>query len=276
MKISKTIAGLACSTALLLGTIGAPIAHADDEAPAAPVVAAPAALAADAPAADQQLPAAQPAPKPQPKKATVTVKKAPKTVRVKKKFTVSGTMTAKGAKASLQRWTGKKWSTIAKDTTTSKGKFSFSAKLTKAGKTKLRVVTAATPKYKKAVSAKKTVKVRDTKAREAMKFALGKVGKRYVHGATGPNAFDCSGLTSYAYAKAGVKLPRNSRAQMSVGKRVSKSNLKPGDLVFFYSPVSHVAIYIGDGKVVHAGNPRTGVNVTKLKYMPFSGARRVG
>ena len=63
---------------------------------------------------------------------------------------------------------------------------------------------------------------------------------------------------------------------MSVGKRVSKSNLKPGDLVFFYSPVSHVAIYIGDGKVVHAGNPRTGVNVTKLKYMPFSGARRVG
>lgn len=274
MKISKTIAGLACSTALLLGTIGAPIAHADDATPETPVVAGAAAPAADAPAAEQ-VPAAQPAPKPKPKKATVTVKKVPKTVRVKKKFTVSGTMTAKGAKASLQRWTGKKWTTIAKDTTTSKGKYSFSASLTKVGKTKLRVVTAATPTYKRAVSAKKIVKVRDTKAREAMKYALAKVGSRYVYGTTGPNTFDCSGLTGYAYAKVGVKLPRSSRGQLSAGKPVSKSNLKPGDLVFFYSPVSHVAIYIGDGKVVHAGNPRTGVNVIKMKYMPFAGARRV-
>ena len=259
----KTIASVACSAAMFLGAAGAPTAHAD----ALPATAAAKPAASTVSAAVRV---------PQPKKATVKVKKAPKTVRVKKKFTVKGTATAKGVKASLQRWTGKKWSTIAKTTVTSRGKYSFTAKISKVGKTKLRVVTAATSDYKRAVSAKKKLTVRDTKAREAVKFALAKVGKSYRHGATGPNAFDCSGLTSYAYAKAGVKLPRSSRSQLSKGKSVKKKNLKPGDLVFFYSPVSHVAIYIGDGKVVHAGNPRTGVNVTKLKYMPFSGARRVG
>lgn len=260
----KTIVSLACSATMFFGAIGVPAAHADAAPPAA-TVAGPTASKVSASV-----------PVPQPKKATVKVKKAPKTVRVKKKFTVKGTATAKGVKASLQRWTGKKWSTIAKTTVTSRGKYSFTAKISKVGKTKLRVVTAATSDYKRAVSAKKKLTVRDTKAREAVKFALAKVGKSYQHGATGPNAFDCSGLTSYAYAKAGVKLPRSSRSQLSKGKSVKKKNLKPGDLVFFYSPVSHVAIYIGDGKVVHAGNSRTGVNVTKLKYMPFSGARRVG
>lgn len=113
-------------------------------------------------------------------------------------------------------------------------------------------------------------------ANTAVKAALGKVGSSYVHAATGPNSFDCSGLTSYAYRQAGITLPRNSRSQFSAGTKISKSNLKPGDLVFYYSPISHVGIYIGNGKIVHAANPRTGVNTTSVNSMPFAGAVRVG
>lgn len=102
------------------------------------------------------------------------------------------------------------------------------------------------------------------------------MGKRYVWGTSGPNTFDCSGLTSYAYRQVGISLSRSSRVQFSsAGRKVSKSELKPGDLVFYYSPVSHVGMYIGNGKIVHAANPRSGVKVVGLNTMPFSGARRV-
>ena len=113
------------------------------------------------------------------------------------------------------------------------------------------------------------------KTQVAVKAAMSQVGKRYRLGTSGPSSFDCSGLTKYAFGKGGVKLPHSARQQSSKGKYVSKSNLKRGDLVFFYRPVSHVGIYLGNGEIVHAGNRRTGVNVTKLKYMPFAGARRV-
>lgn len=106
--------------------------------------------------------------------------------------------------------------------------------------------------------------------------ALSKVGSSYRHAASGPSAFDCSGLTSWAYRQVGINLPRSSKSQFaSAGTRVSKSNLQPGDLVFYYSPVSHVAIYIGDGKIVDAANSRTGVRVASVNSMPFSGAARV-
>jgi len=89
-------------------------------------------------------------------------------------------------------------------------------------------------------------------------IAKKKVGSRYVSGATGPNAFDCSGFTSYVYKKAiGKKLPRSSSAQKNVGKRVSRANAKPGDLI--WSP-GHVAVYVGNGKQIDAGNPRVGVS----------------
>ena len=116
---------------------------------------------------------------------------------------------------------------------------------------------------------------KQTAAKKAVAAALSKVGSRYVYAQSGPNAFDCSGLTSYAYRQAGITLSRSSRAQLSEGQKVSKSNLQPGDLVFFYSPVSHVGLYIGDGKIVHAANPRSGVNTTSLNSMPFAGAVRV-
>ncbi len=109
----------------------------------------------------------------------------------------------------------------------------------------------------------------------ALSSAMSKLGKPYVYGATGPNAFDCSGLVGWAYKQVGVALPRTSAAQSRVGKPVSKSDLRPGDLVFFYSPVSHVAMYIGNGKVVHASTSGQPVKVSDLNKMPFNSARRV-
>lgn len=109
----------------------------------------------------------------------------------------------------------------------------------------------------------------------ALSTALDQLGKPYRWGATGPSAFDCSGLISYAYSKAGKDVPRTSRAQASVGTEVSKSNLKPGDLVFFYSPVSHVGIYTGNGKIVHASTSGEPVKVSDMDDMPFNSARRL-
>jgi cell wall-associated NlpC family hydrolase len=86
----------------------------------------------------------------------------------------------------------------------------------------------------------------------AIATALGQVGDRYQHAAMGPDAFDCSGLTSYAYAAAGISLPHSSRAQSQLGTQVSRAELQAGDLVFFYDPVSHVGLYIGNGMMVHA------------------------
>ena len=113
-------------------------------------------------------------------------------------------------------------------------------------------------------------------AQTAVNTALAQVGDRYVYGATGPNSFDCSGLTTFSYKAAGVSLPRTSKAQSGFGAPVSKANLQPGDLVFFYSPVSHVAMYIGNGQIVHALNSSKPVQVMKLDSMPsYAGARRV-
>jgi peptidoglycan DL-endopeptidase CwlO len=110
----------------------------------------------------------------------------------------------------------------------------------------------------------------------AVNYALGQVGDAYVYGAAGPDAFDCSGLTMMAWAQAGVSLPHSSSAQMSSGPSISQSELQPGDLVFYYSPVSHVGMYIGNGQIAHAANPSTGVQVTGVDTMPFSGAVRPG
>ena len=110
----------------------------------------------------------------------------------------------------------------------------------------------------------------------AIKYALAQVGDAYVWGAAGPNAFDCSGLTMMAYAQAGVSLPHSSRAQYGSGTHVSKSALQPGDLVFYYSPISHVGIYLGNGMIVHAANPGAGVKVSPVDEMPYAGAVRPG
>ncbi|BAK56190.1 NPL/P60 family secreted protein [Candidatus Arthromitus sp. SFB-mouse-Japan] len=97
-------------------------------------------------------------------------------------------------------------------------------------------------------------------------FAKSLIGKPYMYGKTGPNSFDCSGFVKYVYGNFGINLPRTSQAQAYVGTRVSRSELKPGDLVFSntYSSLSHVGVYVGDGKFVHAANSSTGVTVSSV------------
>jgi cell wall-associated NlpC family hydrolase len=110
----------------------------------------------------------------------------------------------------------------------------------------------------------------------AVAYAMAQVGDAYVYGAAGPDAYDCSGLTMAAWGAAGVALPHSSGAQMGSGTPVSIDALQPGDLVFYYSPVSHVAMYIGNGQIVHAANPSSGVMVSSVSSMPISGAVRPG
>ncbi len=114
------------------------------------------------------------------------------------------------------------------------------------------------------------------RAAAAVAYAMAQVGDSYVYGAAGPSAFDCSGLTMMAWAQSGVALPHSSSMQYSSGSRVSSSDLQPGDLVFYYSPISHVGMYIGNGMIVHAANPSSGVEVSELYSMPYVGAVRPG
>ncbi|MFF7246962.1 NlpC/P60 family protein [Embleya sp. NPDC008237] len=113
-----------------------------------------------------------------------------------------------------------------------------------------------------------------SKAAQAVAFAKAQIGKPYVYGATGPNAYDCSGLVQAAYKSAGISLPRVTNDQFAADPHVSVANLQPGDLVFFYSGISHVGIYIGDGKMVHAANPRKPVEIASISTMPIAGATR--
>jgi peptidoglycan DL-endopeptidase CwlO len=98
----------------------------------------------------------------------------------------------------------------------------------------------------------------------AVAFAEAQVGKSYVFGASGPGAYDCSGLTMRAWQAGGVSLPHQSAEQYSDTQHVSRGDLQPGDLLFFYSPIHHVGIYIGGGEFVHAANPGQGVIVSSL------------
>ncbi|MFF9361735.1 C40 family peptidase [Streptomyces griseoluteus] len=114
-----------------------------------------------------------------------------------------------------------------------------------------------------------------SRASAAVAYAYRKLGSPYVWGATGPDAFDCSGLIQAAYRSAGISLPRTTYAQINAGRRVSRSQLQPGDLVFFYSGISHVGIYVGNGRMIHAPNPSAPVRVAPIDQMPFAGATRV-
>ena len=97
----------------------------------------------------------------------------------------------------------------------------------------------------------------------------------YVYGGGGPDSFDCSGLTSYAYASIGVVLPHSSKAQSQLGVQIARKDLRPGDIVYFYSPVSHVGLYLGDGKMVEARTFGQPVSVTSVDRSGYQGAVRV-
>ena len=113
-------------------------------------------------------------------------------------------------------------------------------------------------------------------AQAAVDAALAQIGKPYQWGASGPSSFDCSGLTMYAWAHAGVSLPHNSGAQYSATTRVDRSDLAPGDLLFFGSPIHHVGMYIGNGQMVEAPYSGQTVRAVSIGRSDYVGAGRPG
>lgn len=124
----------------------------------------------------------------------------------------------------------------------------------------------------KSIKQAKSLNVASGRSGLAIKFAFKQIGDRYVFGADGMINWDCSGLTMRAFQSAGVNLPHSSAAQSRMGKSIPFSKKQPGDLVFFGSPVSHVGIYIGGGKMVHA--PRSGSRV-KIASASSLGSKRL-
>ncbi|MFI9809340.1 C40 family peptidase [Streptomyces sp. NPDC052301] len=114
-------------------------------------------------------------------------------------------------------------------------------------------------------------------AAAVVSFVKAQIGKAYVSGATGPSAYDCSGLVQTAFKQVGISLPRVSQDQSTAGTQVSLSNLQPGDILYWGSAGSayHVAVYVGDGMFVGAQNPSSGVGEHPLSYDPPTGAVRV-
>jgi peptidoglycan DL-endopeptidase CwlO len=111
-------------------------------------------------------------------------------------------------------------------------------------------------------------------AAAAVRYAYAQVGKPYSFGAAGPSAFDCSGLTMMAWRQAGIALPHSAAGQYGIGRHVSRSELQPGDLIFRYSPISHVAMYIGNGLQIAATHTGSTVKVQSAFYGPIVGYSR--
>ena len=113
-------------------------------------------------------------------------------------------------------------------------------------------------------------------AQIAVDTALAQQGKPYVWGGTGPGGYDCSGLTWSAYRAAGVQLPRTSRAQSTAGVSVPWYAMQPGDLIFFYDPVGHVGMALGNGLMVHSSTYGEPVSVVRVDSVPgYHSTRRV-
>lgn len=131
--------------------------------------------------------------------------------------------------------------------------------------------TAAKANYSASASAKPAASSTGQKVVDAV---YSKIGAPYAWGATGPSSFDCSGLTSWAYAQAGKQIPRTSQAQASGGTPVAISDLQPGDIVAYYGGATHGGIYVGNGQIVDALNSGTPVSERPLNYMPIHSAVR--
>ncbi|MGM1077208.1 NlpC/P60 family protein [Streptomyces sp. H28] len=113
------------------------------------------------------------------------------------------------------------------------------------------------------------------RAAAAVAAARSALGKPYVWGANGPSGFDCSGLTQWSYAQAGVAIPRTSQAQRHAGRQIPLSEARPGDLVVYRSDASHVGMYVGNGQVIHAPYPGAPVRHDPVGMMPVSSVTRV-
>lgn len=117
--------------------------------------------------------------------------------------------------------------------------------------------------------------LRDGSIKNMLDTAYGQIGKPYAWGGSGPGSFDCSGFTSYAYRSIGVSLPHSSRAQYAATSRVSRDQLRPGDLVFFGSPIHHVGIYVGNGNMIDSSTYGRPVGVRSINRRGYAGAGRV-
>jgi cell wall-associated NlpC family hydrolase len=126
--------------------------------------------------------------------------------------------------------------------------------------------TSSTPSTSPTSATSSTSSSYATKAAKAIAFARAQIGKPYVWGATGPDSYDCSGLTQAAWKAAGVTLPRVTTEQVNAGTTVSLADAQPGDLVFFYDDISHVGIYIGNGMMIHAPKPGAYVREESIYY----------
>ncbi len=110
--------------------------------------------------------------------------------------------------------------------------------------------------------------------RKAVAYATAQIGKPYQWGAEGPEAYDCSGLTSQAWASAGLGVPRTSQAQWEQLEKVDIEDMRPGDLIIYFADASHVGMYIGDGSIVHAPRPGRTVTIAGAGTMPILGVVR--
>jgi peptidoglycan DL-endopeptidase CwlO len=113
-----------------------------------------------------------------------------------------------------------------------------------------------------------------SRGERVVSFARRQLGKPYRFAAEGPDYYDCSGLVQAAYKSVGVSLPRLADDQLEVGRKISRSELRPGDLIGYYSPTSHIAIYIGNGKIIDAPRPGKTVRIVSIDYMPYNFANR--
>lgn len=113
-----------------------------------------------------------------------------------------------------------------------------------------------------------------TKAGAVVQYAYNQIGDPYVFAASGPDAFDCSGLVLAALAEVGISVPHSARKQIGMFPEVSRSELKPGDIVGFYDDLHHDGIYVGDGMVIHASQPGDPVKKAPMDAMPYNTAVR--
>jgi peptidoglycan DL-endopeptidase CwlO len=137
-----------------------------------------------------------------------------------------------------------------------------------------RDASAAQARWESTGILSKVSKTTTAAGKKAVEFAAKQIGKPYQWGATGPNSYDCSGLTSQAWLHAGVTIPRTSEAQWAGLKRIPQSSMRPGDLVIYFSDASHVAIYMGDGKIISAPRPGRDIYISPVASMPILGVVR--
>jgi cell wall-associated NlpC family hydrolase len=181
-------------------------------------------------------------------------------------------------KAKLVRATQKKLEAQARAANAKLAEAEKILKSLKASERKMLLAAQRRSEAKDLASSRATAKnLRATSGRAgvALRYAMSQIGDRYVFGAAGMQTWDCSGLTMRAFAAAGVSLPHSSRAQFRYGKKIPRSQLRPGDLVFFKVPISHVGIYVGNGQMVHAPRPGSRVKIAPINQMPYIGAVRL-